>query len=211
MDTCTLSSLSFHERLLESGADISCDVLKVCNHGNKDATSKEFAEAASPLIAVISTDTTVDPNSASGIVKSHLGMADIIITKDTELGVLITVSRKGEIAVSYPQRAQASAAKVVVTAASKADQYFTVKNEGSEEADISNWFVYSSKGYEVFFFPQGTVLAPGAELTVACRKSSLAETADMVWHEKKVWADTKEDIAVLCDSNACEIARLRSE
>ena len=200
------------QALIASGADLKCDVLKVGNHGNKDSNSKVFADAASPLIAVISTDTKVDPNSASGVVKSRLSMADILTTQSSELGILLTVSRKGEIAVSYPERAAASdKAKVSVTAASKSDQIFTVRNDGDEKVDLSGWFVYSTKGYEAFIYPEGTVLAPGASFTVACRKSGLADTADIVWQQKKIWADSKEDIAVLCDVNGNEISRLKSE
>lgn len=199
--------------LLASGTDVKADVLKVGNHGNKDATSKEFAEAVSPLIAVISTDTSVDANSANGVVKSHLSMADIFTTQDTELGVLLTVSRKGEISVSYPERTAASEAskQVSVTAASKADQIFTVTNSGSDEVDISGWFVYSTKGCEVFIYPEDTVIAPGGSVTVACRKSSLVDSADIVWDKKKIWADSKEDIAVLCDQNGNELSRLTSK
>lgn len=200
------------ERLLASGADVKADVLKVGNHGNKDATGEAFANAVSPLIAVISTDTAVDANSASGIVKSHLSMADVITTQGTELGVLLTVSRKGEISISYPERpAPADSAKgLSVTFASKADQTFTVENSGTTAVDISGWFVWSSKGCEVFIFPEGTVVEAGGTLLVACRKSTMAEEADLVWQKKKVWADSKQDYAVLCDPYGNELSRCLS-
>jgi competence protein ComEC len=40
--------------LLASGADLSCDVLKVAHHGGATATSVEFLERARPTLAVIS-------------------------------------------------------------------------------------------------------------------------------------------------------------
>lgn len=198
--------------LIDSGADLRADVLKVGNHGNRDATSEAFAKAVSPLLAVISTDTAVDADSASGLVKQRLSMAEILTTQSRELGVLLTVSRRGEIAVSYPERpAPAEAASgAAVTSASKAEQAFTVKNNGSAAVDISGWFLYSSHGSEVFVFPAGAVLQPGQELLVACKNSPLAESADYVWGEKKVWADSKQDDAVLCDECGNELSRLTS-
>ena len=43
--------------LLNSGADLSCDVLKVANHADNDTNSPAFTATASPQIAVISTST----------------------------------------------------------------------------------------------------------------------------------------------------------
>ena len=42
------------KRLMEDGADVRCDVLKVGHHGSMYGTSEEFLEAASPSLAMIS-------------------------------------------------------------------------------------------------------------------------------------------------------------
>ena len=63
--------------LLASGADISADILKVGNHGNPDATGESFAKAVSPKISVISTDTSVDEDSANERVFDALSMSEI--------------------------------------------------------------------------------------------------------------------------------------
>ncbi|MBO4849227.1 MAG: MBL fold metallo-hydrolase [Clostridia bacterium] len=194
--------------LTASGADILCDVLKVPNHGNPDAVSEAFAKAASPLVSVISTDRSVDKNSANRTVRAKLTGSEIFLTEGCEIGVLVTVSPRGEISVEIPERREASA-RAELTAVSKADQSFTVTNGGAEEIDISRWFVWSTKGYEVFSFPEGTRIPAGGSLTVACKKSSAA--ADLVWDVKKVWADSKEDVAVLCDRWGNEISRRASE
>ncbi|MEG1547990.1 MAG: MBL fold metallo-hydrolase [Clostridia bacterium] len=85
--------------LLNAGAELLSDVLKVGNHGNPDATSDEFATAVSPRFAVISTDTTVDTDSANVRVKDTLAGAQMHITQDYRLGVRVTVASDGEINV----------------------------------------------------------------------------------------------------------------
>jgi len=89
--------------LLEAGVDLSADVLKVGNHGNPDATSKKFASAVSPDIAIISTDTTADNDSANQKVFMALQGADIFVTQDYLYGILATFDENGEIKISDPR------------------------------------------------------------------------------------------------------------
>ena len=192
--------------LTASGADVKCDVLKVPNHGNPDATSEGFANAADPLISVISTDTAVDTNSANRLVRARLSSSEVYLTQGTQMGVLMTVSEKGEISLSFPEK-QGALGGAEVADASKERQTFTLRSTSDADVDLSGWYLYSSKGYEVFNFPQGTVLPAGGELTVACRKSAEADTADLVWDIKKVWADKKDDFAVLMDPFGNEVSR----
>ena len=198
-------------RLVQSGSDIKCDVLKVPNHGNPDAVSSAFAEAAAPLVAVISTSTAVDPDSANQAVLDKLTGADVFLTQDHELGVLVTVSKRGALSVSFPERPASTISGLAFSSVSKADQCFTIVNNGSEQIDLTGCFVYSTKGSEVYFFPTGTVMPAGMEMLIACRKSRLADSAQFVWSEKKAWAETKEDWAVLYDRYGNELMRMKSE
>ena len=126
------------------------------------------------------------------------------------MGILVTVSPKGEIGLSFPERAE-TASGVEINMASKAEQSFSVINTTENSIDIGGWFVYSDKGYEVYSFPNGTSLLPGQELIVACEQSPAAEGADLIWHRRKVWSDKKADNAVLCDSHGGEVSRRASE
>ena len=86
--------------LMDAGVDLSSDILKVGNHGNKDATSDEFAIAVSPKYSVITTDTTVDTNSASKRVRKALSTSEIYITENYDRGITFTVLQDGTIEIA---------------------------------------------------------------------------------------------------------------
>ncbi len=75
--------------LLRRNADVSADILKVGNHGNPDATLEEFADAVGADIAVISTDTSADTDSANARVIAALGDTQIFVTENDPIGVMI--------------------------------------------------------------------------------------------------------------------------
>ena len=192
--------------LTASGAELKCDVLKVPNHGNPDASGEAFCAACDPLVSVISTDTRKDRDSANPRIKARLSGSEIYVTQDHPLGIRIAVSRRGEMSLSFPERPKA-AEGVALSEVSKQNQSFTLENRSERSVDISRWCVYSTRGYELFVFPEGTLIAPGGTLKVACRKSPDADGADLVWDLKKAWAENKEDAAVLLDAFGSEVSR----
>ena len=82
------------DSLLKAGLIPHADVLKVGNHGEDDATSNALIAAVRPSLAVISTNTDDEPDTPSPRVLRLLASWDIpvLVTQDTENGVLITIS-----------------------------------------------------------------------------------------------------------------------
>lgn len=184
--------------LMRSGTGLKADVLKVGNHGNPDATSEEFGRAVSPSAAVISTSTLEDDDSANPRVKSALGGADVYITQDYTLGVLLTAQDgRLEAADLVPQEAGVSMSMSV----DKAAQTVTLVSE--TDVDLSGWFIWSQKGSELFVFPQGAAIRAGVPLVVACRGG----TGDYIWDDKKVWSDKADEAGMLYTSGGAEAAR----
>lgn len=192
--------------LLDAGVDLKSDVLKVANHGNPDATSEEFASAVSPQISVISTDTSVDTDSANQRVASALGMSKIYLTQDCEIGLLITIDENGEISLLAPERKDA-AADIEIVSASKSEQTTVIRNNG-EETDISGYFIYSSKGSELFVFPKGSILAVGETITITTTGGG-----DYIWDDggDSIWSKKKDDTAVLYDRYGNILSSIESE
>ena len=86
------------DSLLKAGVIPQVDVLKIGNHGEGDATSRQFVITASPKLAVISTNTEEEPDTPDPAVIRLLQGQNIpvVITQDAENGVLVTL-KGGEI------------------------------------------------------------------------------------------------------------------
>ena len=84
--------------LLNAGADLKADVLKVGNHGENDATSNAFIAAVQPSLAVIPTDSEEEPDTPSPRVLRLLETWNVAVkvTQDASVGVLVTL-RDGEV------------------------------------------------------------------------------------------------------------------
>lgn len=148
-----------------SGADLAADVLKVGNHGNPDATGEDFAALVSPCIAVISTDTAADTDSANPRVLAALSMAGVYITQDFPLGVLLAPDASGALAVSSPAQ-DAALPDVIVSGIDTKQQTVTLVNSGASPADLSGCVLFSVRSDATLRFPEGTILSAGETLTI---------------------------------------------
>ena len=165
--------------LMRAGFDLRCDILKVGNHGNKDATSTAFIEETSPDYAVITTDRKVDENSAHKSIRME-NVAWGHVSDDVEF-----------------------------VSMSKEEQSAVIRNTGSEDLDLSYWFITSDRGGELFMFPEGAVLPAGGELVVAANDSKA--DADYKWGDAKVWNKNKDDKGTLIDRHGNVIDEMLSE
>ena len=88
------------DSLLKAGVVPQADVLKIGNHGEGDATSRQLVITVQPKIAVISTDSDEEPDTPDPRVIRLLNDQGIeyAITQNSENGILVTI-RSGEISV----------------------------------------------------------------------------------------------------------------
>jgi len=151
------------QEIITSGANLQSDVLKVGNHGNPDATGDDFAALVSPAFAVISTNTTEDADSANPRVYAALPDAEIVITQEFPMGVLLTLDGSGAIMLGNPAR-EAVESSVVVSGFDVSSQTITLSNNGATAADLSGMVLFSVRSDAVLRFPEGTMLAAGESL-----------------------------------------------
>ena len=184
--------------LMRAGFDLRCDILKVGNHGNKDATSTSFIEETSPDYAVITTDRKADENSAHKSIRSGLESvgAQVLITDEYDLGVLCEIAHDGTITMENAVWGHVSD-DIEFVRISKEEQIAVLRNNGSEDLALAHWFIASDRGGELFRFPDDAVIAAGSEITVAC--NDYKGEADYKWSDAKVWHKTKDDRGILYD------------
>lgn len=190
------------DTLLSAGVDVSADVLKVGNHGNPDATSEEFARAVGAKLALISTDTLDDADSANPRVLRALDGAAVYVSEDTPCGIVKETLPDGTERLFALDAAKPVDAKVVIEAVDVETQTVTLRNDG-ESAELSGWMLFSERGGELYRFPAGTVLDSGKRLFVggASNETKYRFRDDSPWNRKKT------DTAVLYDANGTEMSR----
>lgn len=151
--------------VIGSDATLKSDVLKVGNHGNPDATGDDFGAMVSPDFAVISTDTAVDTDSANPRVYAALPSAQIVVTQNFPIGVLLSLDSTGAVTIQNPLR-EAQNTTVVVSDLDVSAQRVTLTNTGSSPADLSGFVLYSARSDATLRFPDGTMLGAGEALTI---------------------------------------------
>jgi len=188
------------EQLLKTGSIPPCDVIKIANHGESDATSEALIWAVQPKIAVISTSTAAEPDTPSGRVLAVIAAADAKLyqTQDAESGVLVTIDQ-GEITANLMGYASFPAAnqEVRIAAVDNQDDCITLQNAGKSPVDMGGWYIVSDKGNQIYVLPEGTEIASRGKLVISSLSSDTQ--GDLVWPDKKVWHKSKEDAAYLYD------------
>lgn len=184
--------------LLAFGDDLSCDVLKVPNHGDDDTTSAEFAKAAGAKLAVVSTDSQQKPGTPDPGVVSRLEAAGsrVLATQDADLGILITLSQ-GVAAAEYVAVDAPLPDGPCIREVDAGDDRVLLGNRADERCDLGGWYLYSDKGDELFTFPDGAALEPGGTLVVGT--NSTDGGYDLLWDDKKVVNKKKTDTFYLYD------------
>ena len=201
------AELPAERALMKAHPDLPrCQVLKVGHHGGDDATSAKLLLQVQPAVAVISTSTGVreDTPAASVLQRLWQAGAEVAVTQDCEAGVVITLEN-GRASMELTDWAELPppAAGVRLAGKDNNDDIIIIFNASTEAVDLSGWYLQSERGGEIYFFPQGTSLAPETSLTLGTLSSD--QPLDLLWHEKNVWHNKKDDAALLFDAYGREI------
>ena len=186
--------------LLNAGVVPTCEVLKVGNHGENDATSEALVRYVQPRIAIISTNTAEEPDTPDMAVLRNLyaRRTEVYETQQADCGVMVTL--QGGVAtaqlMSYREEPPVPQ-NIRLTDREPEEDHIRIRNYGAAPVDLSGWYIVSERGGEMFVLPGGTVVNPGEVVVISTLSSSM--TGDVVWPESKVWHKSKDDAAMLYD------------
>lgn len=208
--------------LLNKLSDV--EVLKVGHHGSRTATSLEFLNKVKPEVAVISAaennkyghphGETIDKllNNNVEIYGTWIS-GDIVVTTDgntynvnneekittnnAEPSTKAPVINKEETAVVSQK------SDVVIESIDLEGEIVKIKNNGTNDIDISGWKLVSVKGNQTYSIPSGTIIKAGAILTIASGKKA---TGDLKWSGAYIW-NNDGDPGVLYDKDGNEVSR----
>lgn len=194
--------------LLTKGVLSPVTVLKVGHHGEGDASSKDFIRAVRPAAAVISTNTAEEPDTPSQKVLRRLDEVGSLVLQTQEVDGAVRVTLTGGTPqaeyITFTPPTETS--NVILADKRVAQDAVTLRNDGNVDADLSGWYIYSEKGKEIFVFPDGATLAPGASCTVGTQTTD--SIVDYLWPDARVWHETKPDAAVLYNAYGQEVSKL---
>ena len=78
--------------MIDAGAELRADVLKVGHHGSRTSSTAEFLEAVSPALAVISVGKDNGYGHPAAEVLDRLEAAGALVLRTDELGTIILTS-----------------------------------------------------------------------------------------------------------------------
>lgn len=186
--------------LLAQGDDLKCDVLKVPNHGDDDATGPALANACAAPLALISTDSQEKPGTPDPGVVSRLQAAGgrVLVTQDSELGILVRLKGGEATAWSVDFWETNPAKDLYIASLDAEDDRIILGNRSEKPVGLGLCYLYSEKGDELFVLPDGASVDPGQTITVGT--NSTKGSYDVLWPDKKVINKKKTDAIRLYDS-----------
>ena len=190
--------LAEEAELLSAGLIPSADVLKVPFHGDNTASSDRFVQTVMPQVAVICTSTQEEPDTPAGSVLKRYGLigAQVYVTQDSSCGIEISL-KNGIPSVSDIVWQLPDYSASVRAAIDLKDDMLTLRNSSASDISLSGWAVYSSRGSECIFLPEGAVLPANGVYKIGTRATS--QQADLSLDMKRMWHKSKLDQALIYD------------
>lgn len=189
------------ETILKSGKSLKADVMKVGNHADDDTTGQALIDRVDAKIALISTSSYEKPETPDPMLVQRLenkGMK-VFYTEHSSAGIRVTMDKNG-IKAEYADWKNAGELKTgaYITDVDKENDTIAIENRTDAGFDLSGHYLYSSKGKECFFFEAGTVIAANSKITIGTN-STQGVSIDVLWEDKNVINDKKEDTITLFD------------
>ena len=192
--------------LLAADAFTACDVLKVGHHGDNHTATAAMLSAVRPRVSLILTNSLEEPDSpASSTIKRLNAVGSAVYVSQNAHDAMLVTLRNGSVEVTDVlwENVPAAAEGLSLDMDLSRDAV-TIRNQGGDTVNLAGYVLYSLRGDESLTLPDRS-LAPGEALVIGT-KTTQGEM-DVQWDDKKVWHQSKRDVAILYDLFGRGVAR----
>lgn len=194
-----------------SSKTLASTVLKVGHHGSKTSTSEEFLQAVQPKGAAISVGQGNDYGLPHGDTLKLLEQNHIPYWRTDEDGSLVFYSDGENVrygseqmagdaqTIDTPDASASAQSAIVIESVDRVREIAVLINTQTETVDLSGWVLVSVKGDQRYTFPEGTILAGGARLSVVSGENGAAGENQLFWTNQNIW-NNQYDPAKLYDA-----------
>lgn len=195
--------------LIESGVNLKADVLKVSHHGGATSTTALFLNEVSPSIAVISVGEDNKYGHPDDLITKRLSLHGIQTLRTDVSGTIVIKSdgqkltienKKIETESESDTRQTTDETNVIISSLDKTGEKVSILNQGNKDADLTGWYLLSTKGEQIFNFPANTIIKPGQTINIV--GYGMRDTGDFNFEDGNgVWNNSSDDDAKLFDEN----------
>lgn len=200
------------KEMLSGGYDLKADVLKVGHHGSNSSTTSEFLSAVAPKYAVISVGKGNTYGHPTQTTLDKLKNAGITVYRTDELGTIVATCDGNNITFSTKPGSYNGGSgtgtndggvvppvttnkNIQIISVDLAKEIVTIKNNSTQNTDMTGWKLVSVEGNQTYNFPSGYILKAGATIRIASGNA----VGDLKWTGAYIWNNTG-DQARLYDS-----------
>lgn len=188
--------------ILSKQLDIQADVLKVGHHGSSSSTTDAFLNAVNPKYAVISVGEDNKYDHPHKSTMDRLKAKNIEVYRTDECRTIIATSNGEDITFNTDPGSyngnedkpidntdkEDSNANIQITNVDLDKEIVTIKNNGSNDVDMSGWKLVSVKGNQTYDFSAGYILKAGATIYITSGKGAKDDEVNYLkWTKAYIW------------------------
>ncbi|MGG3915932.1 lamin tail domain-containing protein [Rossellomorea vietnamensis] len=181
------AGVGVEERLIQE-YDLDAEVLKVGDHGSSTSTSQAFLEAVNPYFGILS----YGEGNQSGDPQSE------VYNRLINYGVDLISTIHGSIEMSddgdyiyidqHDTNNPAPEADISLTGVNLDTEVVTLKNNGSEDVNMTDWKLVSVEGNQTYDFPDDFILKAGSSVNVTSGGNAVNNPpTTLKWTDAYIW------------------------
>lgn len=191
--------------------NVEAEIYKAAHHGSNTGNSLNFLNEVSPDATVLSYGKDNSYGHPHQEVVQRLQQVGSKIYSTADSGNIVFTVTKSSFKVSTTPWATPPQqnALVTITGVNEDNETVSVKNNGTNNVDMTGWKLVSVEGNQTYEFPAGYMLNAGATVTVTSGPNAVhSPPSKLKWTTANIWLNSG-DPAQLFNSKGEKVSELR--